>query len=37
MAELRRMDDQIIKAQTPLTPELQQKLDRAREMLSRRS
>jgi hypothetical protein len=38
MAELRRIEDEVIKAQPPLPPELQQKLERAREqMLSRRS
>lgn len=38
MAELRRIEDEVSKAQPPLPPELQQKLERAREqMLSRRS
>jgi len=38
MAEHRRFEEEIIKAQPPLPPEPQQKLERAREqMLSRRS
>jgi len=38
MAERRRVEDEVIKAQPPLPSELQQKLERAREqMLSRRS
>jgi uncharacterized protein (DUF433 family) len=38
MAERRRNEEEIIKAQPPLPPELQQKLERARDqMLSRRS
>ncbi len=38
MAERRRIEEEAIKAQPPLPPELQQKLERAREqMLSRRS
>jgi uncharacterized protein (DUF433 family) len=38
MAERRRNEEEVIKAQPPLPPELQQKLERAREqMLSRRS
>lgn len=37
MAERRRLEDEVIKAQPPLPPELQHKLERAREqMLSRR-
>jgi uncharacterized protein (DUF433 family) len=38
MVERRRIEDEVIKVQPPLPPELQQKLERAREqMLSRRS
>ena len=38
MADRRRTEEEVIKAQPPLPPELQQKLERAREqMLSRRS
>ena len=38
IAERRRVEEEVIKAQPPLPPELQQKLARAREqMLSRRS
>ncbi|MDZ4799183.1 MAG: DUF433 domain-containing protein [Bryobacteraceae bacterium] len=38
MAELRRIEDEVIKAQPPLPSELRQNLERAREqMLSRRS
>ena len=38
MAERRRIEEQVIKEQPPLPPELQQKLQRTREqMLSRRS
>ena len=37
MAERRRNEEEVIKAQSPLPPELQQKLERARETLSRRS
>jgi len=38
MAERRRIEEEAIKAQPPLPPPLQQKLERAREqMLSRRS
>ena len=38
MTDRRRIEEEVIKAQPPLPPELQQKLERAREqMLSRRS
>jgi uncharacterized protein (DUF433 family) len=38
MADRRRIEEEVSKAQAPLPPELQQKLERAREqMLSRRS
>jgi len=38
MAERRRNEEEVIKAQPPLSPELQRKLERAREqILSRRS
>jgi uncharacterized protein (DUF433 family) len=38
MTDRRRIEEDVIKAQPPLPPELQQKLERAREqMLSRRS
>ena len=38
MVERRRIEEEVIKAQPPLPPEIQQKLERAREqMLSRRS
>lgn len=38
MAERRRNEEDVIQAQPPLPPELQQKLERAREqMLSRKS